>query len=172
MTFNGRIHSNGNIYALRNMRFLNRVSMAGEFVREAQRAAAKRIYRAVLITSGFEVNGVNVKSTKGSVHAGERQHVGGPNLPGTVDGQRGFYPESPNGVPNPNWETESVKPANGTANQFRRTGFDQHDRRERIENAAGTWQEIRRPKLSNARCRPIRKFFRLRVITANRKSEF
>ncbi|GEM_PF-5011487 len=35
MTFNGRIHSNQNIYALRNTKFLNRLTMAGEFVRDA-----------------------------------------------------------------------------------------------------------------------------------------
>ena len=37
MTFNGRVHTNGNLYALRNTKFLNRITIAGEFVRDATR---------------------------------------------------------------------------------------------------------------------------------------
>ncbi len=117
MTFNGRVHSNANIYALRNIRFLNRVSMAGELVRDADRggapntlAGADQVY--------FGVNGLNIQSTKGSVQAGGGT-VGGPNFAGTVSGQRGYFPGSPNGIANPNWETESVKsPSSGTPDRF------------------------------------------------------
>lgn len=117
MTFNGRIHTNGNLYATRNIKFLNRVSMGGELVRDATRGGEPNA------SSGsdkvwFEVNNINVLSTKGSVQSGQGT-VGGPNLAGSNAGQRGYYPGSPNGVPNPNWESESVKPAsNGKSDRF------------------------------------------------------
>ena len=116
LTFNGRIHSNRNIYALRNLKFFNRVSMAGEFIRSARRDGAANT------SSGndqvwFQVNGVDVQSTKGSMMT-DGTVVGGPNLVGATAGQRGYFPNSPNGVTNPNWETESIKPANGTVNRF------------------------------------------------------
>ncbi len=119
MTFNGRIHANGNIYALRNTKLLNRVTMGGELVRDATRggeantqSGASEVY--------FEVNGINVQSTlgNGSVKAGGGA-VGGPNFSGAASTARGYYPGSPNGVANPNWETESVKSASaGTPNRF------------------------------------------------------
>jgi hypothetical protein len=126
MTFNGRIHSNKNIYALRNTKFLNRLTMAGEFVRDATRGGESNT------SSGntnvyVEVNGINVQSTlgNGSVKAGGGK-VGGPNLTGSTTGGgilgsilRGLFPDSPEGVVNQQWETESVKPAaSGTANRF------------------------------------------------------
>lgn len=115
-TFNGRVHSNRNIYALRNIKFLNRVSMAGELVRNATRGGE------INNANGsdqvwFDVGGINVQSTQGSVQAGGGT-VGGPNFIGKVAGERGYYPGSPNGEPNSNWETESVKPADGTPNRF------------------------------------------------------
>ena len=118
MTFNGRVHTNQNLYAVRNVKFLNKVTMAGELVRDAVRggdantgAGNNNVY--------FEVNGVNVQSTlgSGSVTAGSGT-IGGPNIVGTTAGQRGFFPGSPNGVANPLWESESVKPADGSANRF------------------------------------------------------
>jgi hypothetical protein len=119
MTFNGRIHSNKNIYALRNTKFLNRLTMAGEFVRDATRGGDSNT------SSGnseiyVEVNGINVKSTlgSGSVKAGSGK-VGGPSLTSSSTALRGFHPDSPLGIANGNWETESVKPARwGTANRF------------------------------------------------------
>ena len=125
MTFNGRIHSNKNIYALRNTKFLNRLTMAGEFVRDATRGGESNT------SSGntevyVEVNGINVQSTlgNGSVKAGSGT-VGGPNLVsgggGGILGSiiRGLFPDSPAGIANPNWESESVKSAkNNTANRF------------------------------------------------------
>lgn len=124
MTFNGRIHTNRNIYALRNTKFLNRITAAGEFVRDATRGGEANT------SSGntnvwVEVNGVNVQSQlgKGSVMAGGGT-VGGPNL--TIGGGggilgsilRGLFPDSPTGIANPLWETESVRTANGTPNRF------------------------------------------------------
>ncbi|HLM59278.1 MAG TPA: pilus assembly PilX N-terminal domain-containing protein, partial [Pyrinomonadaceae bacterium] len=116
MTFNGRVHSNRNIYAMRNIKFLNRVSMAGELVRRATRGGEPNT------GSGsdnvwFEVGGINVQSTEGSVKP-DGNTSGGPNFAGSVPGQRGYHPGSPNGAPNPNWESESVKPANGSRNRF------------------------------------------------------
>lgn len=118
MTFNGRIHSNRNIYALRNTKFLNRLTMAGEFVRDAWRGGESNT------SSGnsnvfVEVGGVNVQSGLGggSVKAGSGK-VGGPNLSGAGGPLRGIFPDSPAGIPNPTWETESTKPANGTVNRF------------------------------------------------------
>lgn len=111
MTFNGRIHSNKNVYALRNTTFLNRITMAGEFVRDAWRdgrANNSSGHTEVYVT----VNGINVQSTigNGSVMAGGGL-VGGPNLSGGVPAIRGYFPDSPAGVPNNNWETESIRPA-------------------------------------------------------------
>ena len=123
MTFNGRIHSNQNIYALRNTKFLSRLTMAGEFVRDAWRSGESNT------SSGntnvyVEVNGINVQSTlgNGSVRSGLGT-VGGPYLTwqgGGIIGAilRGLFPTSPRGVVNPNWETESVRTANGTPNRF------------------------------------------------------
>ena len=117
MTFNGRIHSNANIYALRNIKFLNRLSMAGELVRNATRGGEPNT------ASGsdqvfVQVNGINVQSTFGSVQAGGGT-VGGPNFTTSTSGQRGYFPGSPNGIANANWETQSVSPPlAGTPNRF------------------------------------------------------
>ena len=118
MTFNGRIHTNQNIYALRNTKFLNRITAAGEFVRDATRGGEANT------ASGnnnvwVEVSGFNVQSelTKGSVKAGGGT-VGGPNFTGSSLGLRGFFPGSPNGIANPTLGIQSVQSANGTANRF------------------------------------------------------
>lgn len=118
MTFNGRIHTNQNLYALRNTKFLSRITIAGEFVRDAWRGGEANT------SSGntnvwVEANGYNVQSQlgKGSVMGGGGT-VGGPNFIGSTLGLRGFFPGSPNGIANPLWETESVQPANGLPNRF------------------------------------------------------
>lgn len=110
MTFNGRVHTNQNLYALRNTKFLNRVTIAGELVRDATRGGEPNL------SSGntevyFQTNNIDVRSTlgNGSVRA-SGAIVGGPFLSGTTPGQRGYFPGSPLGVINPNWETESVRP--------------------------------------------------------------
>ncbi|HSK71127.1 MAG TPA: PilX N-terminal domain-containing pilus assembly protein, partial [Pyrinomonadaceae bacterium] len=64
LTFNGRIHSNGNLYALSSTRFLERVTAAGEFVRDSMRGGETN-------TQGgdteiwFNVGGIDVQSTRG-----------------------------------------------------------------------------------------------------------
>ena len=119
MTFNGRVHSNKNIYALRNTKFLSRLTMSGEFVRDAWRSGASNI-SAGNDNVWVEVGGINVKSTlgKGSVKSGSG-YVGGPNFPSASSGDRGYNPGSRNGVANTSWETESIKPAAaGVNNRF------------------------------------------------------
>lgn len=119
MTFNGRIHSNGNLYALSSTRFLNRVTTAGEFVRDAMRGGETNT-QGSNTEIWFNVGGIEVQSTRGngSVKSGSGT-VGGPNIPGSASGTRGYYPGSPNGIANPSWETESVKPAVvGVPNRF------------------------------------------------------
>jgi hypothetical protein len=119
MTFNGRIHTNGNLYALRNTKFLNRVTMAGEFIRDATRGGEPNT-QSGNENVWFEVNSINVQSTlgNGSMTSGSGT-VGGPNLPGSTPGTRGYFPGSPNGIGNPGWESLSVRsPINGTPNRF------------------------------------------------------
>ena len=116
-TFNGRVHSNANIYALRNTKFLNRVTMAGEFIRDTGRGGEPNVY-AEKNEVFVEVNNINVRSTEGSMKSGGGA-VGGPNIVGSIPGKRGYYPGSPNGVANANWESSSIKSAaNGVNNQF------------------------------------------------------
>ncbi len=115
-TFNGRIHSNGNIYALRNTKFLSRVTAAGEIVRNSTRGGDPNI-AAGSNNVWMEVNGMNINIDKGSVENGGGT-VGGPNILGATVGQRGFHPGSPNGTATANWETTSVLPADGTPGKF------------------------------------------------------
>lgn len=119
MTFNGRIHSNRNIYAIRNTKFLNRLTMAGEFIRDATRGGEQNT------SSGntnvwVEVNGLNVASTlgNGSMKQGGGGN-GGPQINGASPGQRGYFPDSPLGNPNNQWETRSVEwPNPGDSDRF------------------------------------------------------
>ena len=69
MTFNGRIHANENIYALRNTKFLKRITMGGEWIRWATRggepntaSGSNNVY--------VESNGINVYSSLGSMVSG------------------------------------------------------------------------------------------------------
>lgn len=116
MTFNGRVHSNQNIYALTNVKFLSRLTMGGELVREANPAGLPNTFNGknnVFI----EVNNQNVFINKGSVEANGAT-VGGPNFLGSVSGGRGHFPGRPNGVPYSLWDSESVRSANGTDGRF------------------------------------------------------
>lgn len=117
MTFNGRIHSNENLFALQNVKFLNRLTMAGELV------TASTVDGVANNLPGksnvwVEVNSINVKINKGSVGAGSGT-IGGPYILGSTAGTRGYYPGRPQGIPNSSWESTSILPAiNGTANRF------------------------------------------------------
>jgi type II secretory pathway pseudopilin PulG len=116
MTFNGRVHSNQNIYALQNILFLERISAAGEFVRDVWRHGKQNNNNNIWV----RVNGIDVQSTigNGSVKAGSGLR-GGPNFPGATLGMRGYFPGHQDGIPNPDWETVSVQqPVAGTPNRF------------------------------------------------------
>lgn len=119
MTFNGRVHANENVYAMSSTRFLNRVTSGGEFVRDAMRDGGLNLQGGNNDVS-FVVNGVNVPSTLGGGSVKKLLGlIGGPSLPGSVLGQRGYYPGSPTGVINTDWESESVKPpVLGLSNRF------------------------------------------------------
>ncbi|MGA9998060.1 MAG: hypothetical protein WBP93_21785 [Pyrinomonadaceae bacterium] len=110
-TFNGRVHANGNIYVQGDVKFLSKVTTANEFVRDIQRNGLN--YPGGLVNSvHMDVGGTDVEITQGSV-------TGGPNFTGTVDGDRGFFPTSPNGTANGNWESTSVAAAQAsTPNQL------------------------------------------------------
>lgn len=116
MTLNGRVHSNQNIFAVQNIKFLNRVTMAGELVREANVAGTSNA-NAGRDNVYIEVNGLNVQIDKGSVEA-NGSSVGGPNIVGAGPKDRGHFPGRPNGVVNPNWESNSVLSADGSPGRF------------------------------------------------------
>jgi len=109
MTFNGRVHANGNIYFGGDVTFLQRVTTANEAVRNKLRNNA--VNDALVGGTGgylsdprFKINSTTtVSMTQGSV-------TGGPNLPQTptprADG-RGNFPDSPNGTDNTWWKTSS-----------------------------------------------------------------
>jgi hypothetical protein len=115
-TFNGRIHSNRNIYAMRNIKFLSRVTAAGEIVRNSTRGGDPNT-NSGSTNVWMEVNGMNINIDRGSVENGGGA-VGGPNILGATVGQRGFHPGSPAGTANASWEATSVLPADGSAGKF------------------------------------------------------
>jgi hypothetical protein len=107
-TFNGRVHANGNIYVNGNVKFLSKVTTANELVTDVLRNGTIKTSNTV----SMQIGAINSPMTMGSV-------IGGPNFPGATSGQRGFFPNSPDGNPNPIWESTSVAAAQvGVANQF------------------------------------------------------
>lgn len=116
MIFNGRIHSNENVFALSNVKFLNRLTMAGELVRDSDVGGASNALSGKPNVY-IQVGSKNVKIDKGSVKA-DGATVGGPNLAGSTSGTRGYFPGRPNGVENTSWETTSIMSATGAADRF------------------------------------------------------
>jgi len=107
-SFNGRVHANGNIYVNGAVSFLAKVTSANELVYDVVRNGVVRNGANVSMTVGA----VRVRLTMGSM-------LGGPNIVGSTVGQRGYFPASPNGIINPNWDATSVGPATaGIPNQF------------------------------------------------------
>jgi hypothetical protein len=104
--FNGRVHANGNIYVNGDVTFLSKVTTPNELITDVVRNGTTRVGSV-----SMNVGGINVPLTMGSM-------AGGPNIVGATAGQRGFFPDSPNGTINPTWDTLSVAAATGTANQF------------------------------------------------------
>jgi hypothetical protein len=106
-TFNGRVHANGNLYLSGSVKFLAKVTTAGEIVRDIMRNGGTHDAN-VRVQAG----GQTVSLTLGSVFQG-------PNLSGAAPGQRGYYPGSPDGTVNSSWESLSIAaPAAGVPNQF------------------------------------------------------
>lgn len=115
MTFTGRVHANGNIYFGGDITFYDRVTTAGEAVRNKLRNSGTNDTK---VGGAFDSNPrfinpknktVVAKMTIGSV-------VGGPNL-GTSTG-RGAWPGSPTGTINTTWDTTSQLALTGVNNQF------------------------------------------------------
>ncbi len=117
MNFNGRVHSNGNIYFGGDITFLDKVTTAGEAVRDKLRnGAANNTTVGGLFASNpriKDVNGVTTLMTKGSV-------VNGPYLtPQPRTDLRGNYPTSPAGTDNTTWNPSSTAPVvSGTPDKF------------------------------------------------------
>jgi hypothetical protein len=102
--FNGRVHCNGNLYAAGLTKFMDKVTTANEFVLSTLRNGGDH---SVGNTQNvrMQVGTLEVPIKMGSV-------TGGPNLPGTTtDGQRGYFPDSPNGTDNSPWKTTSIAQA-------------------------------------------------------------
>ena len=98
--FNGRVHANGNLYLNGNVKFLAKVTTAAEVVRDVMRNGGTHDG-----TVSFDVGGINVNLTVGSVNQG-------PNIGGS-------FPGSPTGTRNTNWKTTSVAAAqSGVPNKF------------------------------------------------------
>lgn len=106
--FNGRVHCNGNLYAAGRTKFMDKVTTANEFVRTTLRNGGDHGAQGNVQNIRMQVGALEVPITMGSV-------TGGPNLPGTTTpGQRGYFPDSPNGTDNPSWKTDSIKAAQAT----------------------------------------------------------
>jgi hypothetical protein len=107
-TFNGRVHANGNIYVNGDVKFLAKVTTANEFIYDVLRNGNTKTGATV----SMQVGAINVAINKGSMN-------NGPNIVGTSAGMRGYFPGSPNGTINTNWNVTSVATAvTGVANKF------------------------------------------------------
>jgi hypothetical protein len=106
-SFNGRVHANGNIYVNGRVSFLSKVTTANELIYDVLRNGESRGGAQVTV----QVGAIRVPMRMGSMYAG-------PNIVGSSAGQRGYFPGSPDGTINSSWESTSVAPATGTANQF------------------------------------------------------
>lgn len=109
-SFNGRVHANGNIYVNGNVSFLDKVTTANELVYDVLRNGVARNGATVAV----QVGPVRVPLTQGSM-------FGGPNIVGATAGQRGYFPDAPDGSINGNWDSNSVSLFAGQV-QTRSTG--------------------------------------------------
>lgn len=108
-SFNGRVHANGNIYVNGIVTFQSKVTTANELIYDVVRNGVVRTGANVAV----QVGTVRVPLTMGSM-------VGGPNIVGSLAGDRGYFPDSANGVINAFWDSNSkIGPASATTpNQF------------------------------------------------------
>jgi hypothetical protein len=116
MTFNGRIHANGNIYFGGDITFLDRVTTAGEAVRTVLRNKTTNNTTVGSLYSSDPrftdtTSNLTAHMTVGSV-------TGGPNMTQPRADGRGNYPGSPTGTDNATWTTTSTNALDGTANHF------------------------------------------------------
>lgn len=86
-TFNGRVHANGNLYLNGNVTFLDKVTTAGEVVRDVLRNGA--------------THDGTVHFDSGTLNISNASVVLGPNTSGN-------YPSSPTGTINAAWKSNSV----------------------------------------------------------------
>lgn len=106
--FNGRIHTNGNLYLRGDVTFRDKVTTANELVYDVLRNGNLKPE----VNIRMVVGSTTVPLTMGSV-------INGPNLPGANQGARGYFPNSPNGTDNTSWKSTSVVAAQaGKNNQF------------------------------------------------------
>jgi hypothetical protein len=122
MTFNGRIHANGNIYFGGDITFLDRVTTAGEAVRNVLRNKATN----TTLVGGFFGSDPRFTFTPDpskptvtlTAHMKIGSVTGGPNMgTGRADG-RGNYPGSPTGTDNSTTWASSTNTLDGTDNHF------------------------------------------------------
>ncbi len=112
MTFNGRVHANGNIYFGGDITFTSKVTTANEAVRTLLRNNGTLPAVYSVGSPRFVINGTTVQMTQGSV-------VGGPKLAQPRTDQRGNFPTgNPPGTDNATWNSTSIASVNGTANRF------------------------------------------------------
>lgn len=105
-TFNGRVHANGNLYVSGTTTFLSKVTTANELVVD------------VLRNGNTHDEAMNIKVGSTMVPLTMGSAVSGPNFTGATQGNRGYFPGSPNGSANAAWDTTSVAAASGVANRF------------------------------------------------------
>jgi hypothetical protein len=110
MTFNGRVHANGNIYFGGDITFLQRVTTANEAVRNVMRNGTAN---TTTIGGAYTSDPRWRLSPTSTIHMTQGSVVGGPNMgAGRTDG-RGNFPGSPAGTDNTGWKSYSVTPFGG-----------------------------------------------------------
>ena len=122
MSISGRVHANGNIYALRNLLFTGNITTAGELVRDVNRSGdantkagnktVEMVVKSPASSCPSQICRVPMNLTSGSA-AFLGSVDGGPNY-SSVTGP-GYHPGSPNGTPSTEtiagegWNTFSLK---------------------------------------------------------------
>src|ERR1700682_2446524 len=96
-TFNGRVHANGNLYLNGNVTFLDKVTTAGEVVRDVMRNHNP---------PNNATHEGTVTFNSGTLNVGSSSVILGPNIAGSD-------PSSPAGTINASWKTNSVATYNG-----------------------------------------------------------
>jgi hypothetical protein len=114
MTFNGRVHANGNIYFGGDITFLARVTTGSEAVRNKLRNNANNTN----LVGGVYGSDPRWKLTPNApasadVHMTQGSVTGGPFMPQPRLDGRGNFPDAPTGTDNVGWKAYSVIPFGG-----------------------------------------------------------